>query len=195
MIRAKRFGHVTLETSDIERQVAYFTEVAGLVLAERENGRAYLATKLGDLVVQLETGEQARCRRLAFQVAPDLDFNDIRSGIEAEGLRCQSRNDPAPGIAQMLSFEDPKGTVCEIFRGPDADLQAASRRRNRAAQARPSGLRRSGPAATCRFLRQGSRLSRLGLDRRLVCLHALRSGSPHHQLRARQAHADAPRRF
>ncbi len=115
MIKAKRFGHVTLETSDLERQTAYFTEVAGLVLAERDNGRAYLATKLGDLVVQLENGEHARCRRLAFQVAPDLEINDIRSGIEAEGLRCQSRNDPAPGISQMLSFEDPKGTVCEVF--------------------------------------------------------------------------------
>jgi catechol 2,3-dioxygenase-like lactoylglutathione lyase family enzyme len=56
MIEAKRFSHVTFETSDLERQIAYFTEVAGLVMAERENGRAYLATKLGDLAVQLETG-------------------------------------------------------------------------------------------------------------------------------------------
>src|SRR5579862_1354708 len=94
MIKAKRFGHVTFETSDLERQIAYFTEVAGLVLAERENGRAYLATKLGDLVVQLESGGQARCARLAFQVAPETDFNDIRGGIEAEGLRCDARNDP-----------------------------------------------------------------------------------------------------
>jgi catechol 2,3-dioxygenase-like lactoylglutathione lyase family enzyme len=115
MIEAKRFSHVTFETSDLERQIAYFTEVAGLVMAERENGRAYLATKLGDLAVQLETGEGARCARLAFQAAPDTEFKDIRSGIEAEGLRCQSRNDPAPGISQMLSFEDPKGTVCEVF--------------------------------------------------------------------------------
>src|SRR5580692_5307884 len=115
MIKAKRFGHVTFETSDLERQIAYFTEIAGLVLAERENGRAYLATKLGDLVVQLENGERARCARLAFQVSPEADVNDIRSGIEAEGLRCHARNDPAPGIAQMLSFEDPKGTVCEVF--------------------------------------------------------------------------------
>jgi catechol 2,3-dioxygenase-like lactoylglutathione lyase family enzyme len=33
MIKAKRFGHVTLETPDLERQIAYFTEVAGLVMA------------------------------------------------------------------------------------------------------------------------------------------------------------------
>src|SRR6202162_3595261 len=115
MIKAKCFGNVTFWTPDVERQMAYFTEVAGLVLAERENGRAYLATKLGDLVVQLETGEHARCGRLAFQVAPEIDFSDIRSGVEAEGLRGSARNDPAPGIPQMLSFEDPKGTVCELF--------------------------------------------------------------------------------
>src|ERR1700691_4795790 len=115
MIKAKRFSHVTLETPDIERQIAYFTEIAGLVLAERDGERAYLATKLGDLVVALERGEHARCSRLAFQVAPETDFNDIRKGIEAEGPRSSSHNDPAPGIAQIISFEDPKGTVCELF--------------------------------------------------------------------------------
>ena len=115
MIKAKRFSHVTLETPDLERQIAYFTEVAGLALAERENGRAYLATKLGDLAVQLEKGDHARCARLAFQVAPDTEFDDIRRGIEAEGMRCQTRNDPSPGIPRMLAFEDRKGTVCEVF--------------------------------------------------------------------------------
>jgi catechol 2,3-dioxygenase-like lactoylglutathione lyase family enzyme len=38
MIEANRFCHVTFETSDLERQIAYFTEVAGLVVAERKNG-------------------------------------------------------------------------------------------------------------------------------------------------------------
>jgi catechol 2,3-dioxygenase-like lactoylglutathione lyase family enzyme len=38
MIEANRYRHVTFETSDLERQIAYFTEVAGLVVAERENG-------------------------------------------------------------------------------------------------------------------------------------------------------------
>ena len=115
MIYAKRFGHATFQTPEIERQIDYFTEIAGLVLAERENGRAYLATKLGDLVVQLETGEHARCARLAFQVAPETEFDDIRRGIEAEGLRVQARNDAVPGVPRMLAFEDPKGTICEVF--------------------------------------------------------------------------------
>src|SRR5690349_5587306 len=102
MINVKRFGHATFETPDLDRQIDYFTEIAGLVLAERENGRAYLATKLGDLVVQLEKAEHSKCARLAFQVAPDTEFDEIRRGIEAEGLGSQTRNDPSPGISRML---------------------------------------------------------------------------------------------
>ena len=115
MINVKRISHATFETPDLDRQIDYFTQTAGLALAERENGRAFLATKLGDLAVQLEKGEHARCARLAFQVAPQTEFDDIRRGIEAEGVRCQTRNDPTPGIPRMLAFEDPKGTVCEVF--------------------------------------------------------------------------------
>src|SRR5688500_9598460 len=41
MIDVKRIGHATFETPDIDRQIDYFTQVVGLVLAERQNGRAY----------------------------------------------------------------------------------------------------------------------------------------------------------
>ena len=78
MIKARRFSHVTFETPDIDRQIAYFTEINGLALADRVNGRAYLATKHGDLAVTLEAGSHARCARLAFQVAPETEFDDIR---------------------------------------------------------------------------------------------------------------------
>ena len=80
MIQVKRMSHATFETPDLERQIDYFTQVAGLALAERENGRAYLATKVGDLAVQLEKGDQARCAKIAFQVAPETEFDDIRRG-------------------------------------------------------------------------------------------------------------------
>jgi catechol 2,3-dioxygenase-like lactoylglutathione lyase family enzyme len=115
MIEVKRMSHATFETPDLERQIDYFTQIVGLALAERENGRAYLATKVGDLAVQLEKGDHARCAKIAFQVAPDTEFDDIRRGLEAEGVRCEPRNDACPGIPRMMSFEDPKGTVIEVF--------------------------------------------------------------------------------
>jgi catechol 2,3-dioxygenase-like lactoylglutathione lyase family enzyme len=115
MIQVKRMSHATLETPDLDQQIDYFTQIAGLALVERENGRAYLATKVGDLAVQLEKADQARCARIAFQVAPESEFDDIRRGLEAEGVRCQPRNDPSPGVARAVTFEDPKGTVIEVF--------------------------------------------------------------------------------
>ena len=90
MIQVKRISHATFETPDLERQIDYFTQVVGLAPAGRENGRAYFATKVGDLAVQLEKGSAARCARIAFQVDPATDFADIRKGLEAEGVRRSS---------------------------------------------------------------------------------------------------------
>ena len=115
MIQVKRFSHATFETPDLERQIDYFTQVVGLAVAVRENGRAHLATKVGDLVVQLERSDQARCTKLSFQVDPDTEFGDIRKGLEAEGVRCESRNDTAPGIPKTVTFDDPKGTRIDVF--------------------------------------------------------------------------------
>jgi catechol 2,3-dioxygenase-like lactoylglutathione lyase family enzyme len=115
MIQVKRMSHATFVTPDLERQIDYFTGIAGLALAERENGRAYLATKVGDLAVQIEKGDHAQCARIAFQVAPDTPFDDIRRGLEAEGVRPQVKNDAVPGVPRMLTFEDPKGTMIEVF--------------------------------------------------------------------------------
>jgi catechol 2,3-dioxygenase-like lactoylglutathione lyase family enzyme len=80
--------------------------------------------------VQLEKGDHARCARLAFQVAPDTEFDDIRRGVEAEGLRCQMRNDPTPGIPRMLAFEDP-GNGLRGIRRSDADRQEPAGPRHR----------------------------------------------------------------
>ena len=45
MINAKRVGHATFETPDLEKTLAYYTEVNGLVLSARDKGRAFLASK------------------------------------------------------------------------------------------------------------------------------------------------------
>ena len=43
MIQARRIGHATFETPDLDGAIDYYTQVNGLVLAEREPGRAFLA--------------------------------------------------------------------------------------------------------------------------------------------------------
>jgi len=115
MVNARRIGHATFETPDLDRAIDYYTQVAGLVLAAREKSRAFFASKIGQLVVQLEQGEVARCAKLSFEVAPNSDFGDMRRELEQLGIKSDIRNDSVPGIPKVLSFEDPKGTTIELF--------------------------------------------------------------------------------
>ena len=115
MIEVKRLSHATFETPDLERQIDYFTHVVGLQEAGRENGAVFLATKVGDVVARLEKGSVARCTRIAFQVNPAIDRASILKGLEQEGIQSQERSDAAPGVPSMVTFEDPKGTLIEVF--------------------------------------------------------------------------------
>ena len=81
VISVKRLGHATLTTPDIDRQIAYYTEVVGLTLVERSKDRAYLACKLGLEAIALEPGKGNALSRIAFQVAPDTDLGDVSRAL------------------------------------------------------------------------------------------------------------------
>ena len=115
MIKAGRIGHATFETPDLDRAIAHLTEVVGLVLAEREGARAHLATKQGQLAVALERGAHSRCTRLSFEVAPDSDLGEAGRALTGAGIASERRNDIAPGLSEVLSLHDPKGTGIDLF--------------------------------------------------------------------------------
>lgn len=115
MIKVRRLGHASLETPDLERAIDYHTQINGLVLVARDHGHAFLATKTGLLAIRLELGRVARCTRLSFELAPDVDVAQIKKQLESEGLVCSELQGACPGISRMISFSDPKGTVIELF--------------------------------------------------------------------------------
>jgi catechol 2,3-dioxygenase-like lactoylglutathione lyase family enzyme len=115
MIQARRIGHATFETADLDCAIDYYTQVCGLVLAEREPGRAFLASKIGQLVVRLDEGSNAQCTGLSFEVAPDTDFAAIGRRLREEGIDNELTNDSIPGLGRILRFKDPKGTNIELF--------------------------------------------------------------------------------
>src|SRR5690242_18858397 len=117
MIKPRRVGHATFETQDLDKQIAYWTEVAGLVLAEREKNRAFLATKTGLLVVQLEKAERAFCTRLSFEVAPNSDFGEHAKSLSADGITSELGNHCGPGLGQVLTCKDDQGTSIDLFKG------------------------------------------------------------------------------
>jgi catechol 2,3-dioxygenase-like lactoylglutathione lyase family enzyme len=115
MIKPRRIGHATFETPDLEKAITYHTQVNGLALAAREKDRAFLATKIGQLVVQLDQGDEARCIKLSFEVAPNSDFNALSRELGKEGIKSEQRSDSVPGMSRVLAFEDNKGTSIELF--------------------------------------------------------------------------------
>ena len=115
MIQAKRIGHATFTTPDLERQIDYYRQVIGLGLVGRDGRRAYLATPTGQLAVVLEQGHDSGCARIAFEVSPTLSMADMAKRLQADGLKSEERSDALPGTAKTLAFTDSKGTTIELF--------------------------------------------------------------------------------
>src|SRR5258707_10849845 len=109
MIKPRRIGHATFETPDLQKMIDYYTQVMGLVLAEREKDRAFLTTQIGLLAVQLNKGDVERCSTLSFEVAPDSDFNALARELEKDGIKIELRNDSTPGNGPVLTFKDNTG--------------------------------------------------------------------------------------
>ena len=102
MIKVRRIGHVTFETPDLDRQIEHFTQVTGLVVAAREKDRALLATRLGQLVVQLRRADEPRCAKLAFQVAPESDFKELARALSDDGIKSELRSDDLRALARRV---------------------------------------------------------------------------------------------
>src|ERR1700749_4689677 len=115
MISVLRVGHATFTTPDLERLVAYYADVLGLIVTERDKNRAYLATRTGLEAICLERGDTAELTRLSFQVAPDADFAAYAKLLSDHGIKSEQRNGISPGAARPLTFTDVKGTVIELY--------------------------------------------------------------------------------
>jgi catechol 2,3-dioxygenase-like lactoylglutathione lyase family enzyme len=115
MIDVRRVGHATFTTPDLDREVAYYSDVMGLIVTERDKNRAFLATRTGYEAIALERGDAPALTRLSFQVAPDADFAAYARELSEHGIRSEQRNGISPGAARALTFTDLKGTVIELY--------------------------------------------------------------------------------
>src|SRR5260370_13977399 len=115
MIKVRRIGHAKLASPDLDRQVAYYTQIVGLCLIERSGNRALLATRQGLEAIALEPGEPNALTRLAFQVAPGSDLRALARDLVKAGISSERRSSITPGIDEAIVFKDPKGTLIELF--------------------------------------------------------------------------------
>jgi catechol 2,3-dioxygenase-like lactoylglutathione lyase family enzyme len=116
MIRVRKIAHAAYEMPDVDKQIEYYTDILGLTLVERTKEAAYLASTVDHHSVVLSKGAEPKCLRLGFQIAPDDDLGDFERQVQGQGVKTERRKDPEPTIADMVTFQDPKGTVMEVFK-------------------------------------------------------------------------------
>ncbi len=63
----------------------------------------------------LERGTDVEVPRLSFQIAPGSDLGEVASRLKKAGVKSEHRSDITPGIGKALTFQDPKGTMLEVF--------------------------------------------------------------------------------
>jgi len=74
--------------------------------------------------VVLRKGGHSQCVRIGFHVAPDDDLGAFEKQTATHGIKTQHKTNPEPSIAEMVTFEDPKGTVMEVFKRAEFGVQA-----------------------------------------------------------------------
>jgi catechol 2,3-dioxygenase-like lactoylglutathione lyase family enzyme len=116
MIRVRKIAHAAYEMPDVEKQIEYYTDILGLTLVERTKEAAYLASTVDHHSIVLSKGAESKCLRLGFQIAPDDDLDDFERQVQGHGIKTERRKDPEPTIADMVTFQDPKGTAMEVFK-------------------------------------------------------------------------------
>ncbi len=114
MIKVSRISHITLETPDLERQLDYYQRVMGLHLIERENGTAYLGTRVGQLAVVLKQAAARRCAQMAFQAPAETDLIAAAAAFSEAGTAAALRSDVTSAGGQTLVFTDPNGTEVAV---------------------------------------------------------------------------------
>jgi Glyoxalase/Bleomycin resistance protein/Dioxygenase superfamily len=102
MLDARRLGQATLTTPDLDRQVAYCTEVVGLTLLDRGAKHAVLASKQGLEAIALELGAPNALARIAFQVAPGSDLAKLARVLSKHGMKSERRRNISPGIDEAI---------------------------------------------------------------------------------------------
>jgi catechol-2,3-dioxygenase len=116
MISVKKIAHTTYQVPDVERQTEYYTDILGLTVTEKSKDAVYLASTIDHHSVVLRAGTQAQCVGVGFQLGLDDDLGAFERQVQGVGVKTQRKKDPDPSISEMLSFEDPKGTMIEVFK-------------------------------------------------------------------------------
>ena len=119
MIGVKKIAHATYETPDLDQQIEYYTDMLGLNLIAKEKDAAYLASTHRSSFGGAAQRRPQPMRAARLPARADDDLAAFEKQTAAHGIKTQRKSNPEPSVAEMVSFDDPKGTVMEVFKRGD----------------------------------------------------------------------------
>jgi len=114
-IRTSAIDHVVLYASDVDRSVAFYTDVLGMTVRSHARGHAFLHCGGGGQQIGLfAAGEggpptDADVNHVAFNVEAG-DYAALKSALEARGIAVRGR----AGDPDCIYFDDPDGHLLQI---------------------------------------------------------------------------------
>ena len=128
MIRS--LAHVALQVTDLEGSLRHASEVLGMRVVERVDGRAYLT--LGSQhntyggahhVIEYFEGPVTALEHVAFRAASAEALEHLRQRLQKTGVAVRS-GEPEPGLTGAIRFKSPCGHEFEVFSGYDYSQKA-----------------------------------------------------------------------
>jgi catechol 2,3-dioxygenase-like lactoylglutathione lyase family enzyme len=139
-ISVRKLGHLVYEVSDIERSTAFWTEILGFSISDRnEFGMVFLRSASDHhsiaLVPSKKAARPAPEAGLQFHhLAMEVDNIDVlfraRDFLQARGIKIDYQGRRGPGGNVGVEFQDPDGYMFEIYAdmdqvGPDGRTRPA----------------------------------------------------------------------
>jgi catechol 2,3-dioxygenase-like lactoylglutathione lyase family enzyme len=127
-IKVRKIGHVVYEVSDIERSTAFWTEIMGFSVSDRnESGMVFLRSAADHHSIALvpapgkvKPGKDAlQIHHWAMEVDSVETLFAARDFLRARGIPISYEGRRGPGGNIGIEFRDPDGYLVEIYCGMD----------------------------------------------------------------------------
>lgn len=120
-----RVGHLALRVADLERSVAFATEVMGLRESARDGGASYLTSNARHHELALLAADGPALDHVALEVETPDDLARLRERLEhTDGVQIVEEGAEEPGVDDALRFRGPGGHLLEAIVGTHSDQPA-----------------------------------------------------------------------
>ncbi|GLV55771.1 oxidoreductase [Dictyobacter sp. S3.2.2.5] len=116
MVHVAKIGHAAFHTTNLDRLLAYYTDILGLTLTARgSDGTAYLSCGIDHHSVILTPATENRLHHVAFQLDQSVSLSDAARQLHEAGIESELMSDAQPGIPELLQISDPDSNLIQLY--------------------------------------------------------------------------------